>query len=213
MAEIRRLQSLNARDIPQDVSGLDEIRKILGIDALLKSLGERTIDEKSFKGFIEEITALFALNEFRKSIGIDSPRPRLHMAITGPDEERNATFGLKAAEIYCDLGIIPEGPLVRVSADEIMRGADPNAPKIHYFLEEAKGGVLFIERVRHYEGDAAMTTVEKLLSILEIPNPDTLVIITGLPDNMGAFFETNPGLFSRFPQHLNLARQVPVQPV
>lgn len=68
-------------------------------------------------------------------------------------------------------------------------------------LEEAKGGVLFIDEAYALAGeknDFGKVVIETLMVAMEKYRDDIVIIVAGYKDEMEQFLNMNPGLKSRF---------------
>ena len=74
-------------------------------------------------------------------------------------------------------------------------------------MEEAKGGVLFIDEAYYLyrpenERDYGQEAIEILLQVMENNRDDLVVILAGYKNRMNTFFESNPGFRSRIAHHI-----------
>lgn len=75
------------------------------------------------------------------------------------------------------------------------------ALKVKEIIEEAKGGVLFIDEAYALAGegnDFGSEAVATLIKGMEDNRDNMVVIVAGYPDLMQSFLDSNPGLKSRF---------------
>lgn len=76
---------------------------------------------------------------------------------------------------------------------------------IRQAIEEARGGVLFIDEAytlittKQETKDFGKEVIHALLTVLSEPNPDMIIILAGYEDKMQQMLRTNPGLQERFP--------------
>src|SRR6266567_7294412 len=78
------------------------------------------------------------------------------------------------------------------------------------FLEQAMGGVLFIEEAYYLyraadSKDYGQECIDILLQVMENDRDKLVVILAGYKDRMDGFFESNPGMSSRIAHHLDFA--------
>ena len=180
-----------------------EIAKILNL------LNEELVGLVPVKSRIREIAALLLVDKLRKSLGITSGSPGLHMSFTGSPGTGKTTVGLKMADILFQLGYIEKGHLLTVTRDDLVgQYIGHTAPKTKEVLKKAMGGVLFIDEAYYLykpdnERDYGSEAIEILLQVMENQREDLVVILAGYKEPMDKFYESNPGLSSRIANHID----------
>ena len=180
-----------------------EIAKILNL------LNEELIGLIPVKTRIREIAALLLIDKLRRSLGITSANPGLHMSFTGSPGTGKTTVGLKMADILYQLGYIKKGHLLTVTRDDLVgQYIGHTAPKTKEVLKKAMGGVLFIDEAYYLykpdnERDYGSEAIEILLQVMENQRDDLVVILAGYKEPMDKFYESNPGLSSRIANHID----------
>ena len=180
-----------------------EIAKILNL------LEDELVGLAPVKARIREIAALLLVDKLRKSLGITSGSPGLHMSFTGSPGTGKTTVGLKMADILYQLGYIKKGHLLTVTRDDLVgQYIGHTAPKTKEVLKKAMGGVLFIDEAYYLykpdnERDYGSEAIEILLQVMENQREDLVVILAGYKEPMDKFYESNPGLSSRIANHID----------
>jgi len=180
-----------------------EIAKILNL------LDEELVGLAPVKSRIREIAALLLIDKLRKSLGITSGSPGLHMSFTGSPGTGKTTVGLKMADILYQLGYIKNGHLLTVTRDDLVgQYIGHTAPKTKEVLKKAMGGVLFIDEAYYLykpdnERDYGSEAIEILLQVMENQRDELVVILAGYKEPMDKFYESNPGLSSRIANHID----------
>jgi probable Rubsico expression protein CbbX len=180
-----------------------EIAKILNL------LDEELVGLAPVKSRIREIAALLLIDKLRKSLGITSGNPGLHMSFTGSPGTGKTTVGLKMADILFQLGYIKKGHLLTVTRDDLVgQYIGHTAPKTKEVLKKAMGGVLFIDEAYYLykpdnERDYGAEAIEILLQVMENQRDELVVILAGYKKPMDKFYESNPGLSSRIANHID----------
>ena len=180
-----------------------EIAKILNV------LDEELVGLVPVKSRIREIAALLLIDKIRKSLGITSGSPGLHMSFTGSPGTGKTTVGLKMAEILYQLGYIKKGHLLTVTRDDLVgQYIGHTAPKTKEVLKKAMGGVLFIDEAYYLykpdnERDYGSEAIEILLQVMENQRDELVVVLAGYKVPMDKFYESNPGLSSRIANHID----------
>jgi probable Rubsico expression protein CbbX len=180
-----------------------EIAKILNL------LDEELVGLAPVKSRIREIAALLLVDKLRRSLGITSANPGLHMSFTGSPGTGKTTVGLKMADILYQLGYIQKGHLLTVTRDDLVgQYIGHTAPKTKEVLKKAMGGVLFIDEAYYLykpdnERDYGSEAIEILLQVMENQRDEFVVILAGYKEPMDKFYESNPGLSSRITNHID----------
>jgi probable Rubsico expression protein CbbX len=180
-----------------------EIAKILNL------LDEELVGLAPVKARIREIAALLLIDKLRRSLGITSAHPSLHMSFTGSPGTGKTTVGMKMSDILYQLGYIKKGHLLTVTRDDLVgQYIGHTAPKTKEVLKIAMGGVLFIDEAYYLykpdnERDYGSEAIEILLQVMENQRDDLVVILAGYKQPMDKFYESNPGLSSRIANHID----------
>jgi probable Rubsico expression protein CbbX len=175
---------------------------LAGLDRDLFSLG--TVKQR-----IREIASLLVIDRLRRSIGLESDPPTLHMCFTGNPGTGKTTVAKRMGEILFRLGFARKGHLVSASRDDLVgQYVGHTAPKTREVIKRAMGGVLFIDEAYHIyrvdnERDYGQETVEILLEVMENRREDLVVIMAGYKPAMNRFFSDVPGLSSRIAHHID----------
>nr|YP_009029424.1 rubisco expression protein [Lithodesmium undulatum]AGH28955.1 rubisco expression protein [Lithodesmium undulatum]UYC30508.1 Rubisco expression protein [Lithodesmium undulatum] len=188
---------------------LQEEYKKTEIAKILNLLDEELVGLAPVKSRIREIAALLLIDKLRKSLGITSGSPGLHMSFTGSPGTGKTTVGLKMADILFQLGYITQGHLLTVTRDDLVgQYIGHTAPKTKEVLKKAMGGVLFIDEAYYLykpdnERDYGSEAIEILLQVMENQRDELVVILAGYKEPMDKFYESNPGLSSRIANHID----------
>src|SRR3984893_17293302 len=176
---------------------------------VLQKLDEELVGLKSVKTRIREIAALLLVERMRRSFGLTTRPPTLHMSFTGQPGTGKTTVALRMATILHRLGHVRKGHLIAVTRDDLVgQYIGHTAPKTRDVLKRAMGGVLFIDEAYYLhrqenERDYGQEAIEILLQVMENDRRDLVVIFAGYKDRMDAFFASNPGLKSRVGNHID----------
>jgi len=196
--------------IPED-AGIDmaSVLQESQVIEVLEQLEQQLVGLRSVKTRIREIAALLVVERMRRSIGLTTRPPTLHMSFTGQPGTGKTTVALQMATILHRLGYIRKGHLVAVTRDDLVGPyIGHTAPKTREVLKKAMGGVLFIDEAyslyrQDNERDYGQEAIEILLQIMETQREDLVVILAGYKDRMENFFQSNPGISSRIAHHLD----------
>ncbi|QZA33549.1 CbbX protein [Hydrogenibacillus sp. N12] len=179
------------------------------IDEVLDQLDRELVGLKPVKMKIREIAALLLVDRLRRSVGLKTPPPTLHMSFTGNPGTGKTTVALRMAQILHRLGYVRKGHLVAVTRDDLVgQYIGHTAPKTKEVLKRAMGGVLFIDEAYYLyrpenERDYGQEAIEILLQVMENNRDDLVVILAGYKEKMDQFFRSNPGMRSRIAHHID----------
>jgi probable Rubsico expression protein CbbX len=186
-------------------------RQASGVDEVFAALDRELVGLVPVKQKVEEIAALLMVDRVRQRFGLEAPRPNLHMCFTGPPGTGKTTVALRMADLLHRLGYLESGHLVHAMRDDLVgEFIGHTAPKTKRILEQAMGGVLFIDEAYYLyraedSKDYGQEAIEILLQVMENDRDKIVVILAGYKDRMEHFFGSNPGMSSRIAHHLDFA--------
>jgi probable Rubsico expression protein CbbX len=176
---------------------------------VLEELDTQLVGLVPVKSRIRDIAALLLVDKLRRSVGLETGPPSLHMSFTGNPGTGKTTVALRMAEILHRLGYVRKGHLTAVTRDDLVgQYIGHTAPKTREVLKRAMGGVLFIDEAYYLyrpenERDYGQEAIEILLQVMENQREDLVVILAGYKDRMDTFFRSNPGMSSRVAHHID----------
>ena len=140
----------------------------------------------------------------RREKNLHSAKSTLHLAFTGNPGTGKTTVARIVGRIYKQIGLLSKGHFVEVSRTDLIAGYQgQTALKVKKVIEQAKGGVLFIDEAysiteNDHSDSYGRECLTELTKALEDYREDLVVIVAGYTEPMNKFFESNPGLKSRF---------------
>jgi SpoVK/Ycf46/Vps4 family AAA+-type ATPase len=145
---------------------------------------------------------LFYLQNFHINTGINY----MHTVINGPPGTGKTEIAKLIGKIFCKLGILKNGTFKKVVRADLIAGyLGQTALKTKKVIEEACGGVLFIDEAYalgnpEKRDSFSKECIDTLCEGLSDNRDKLMVIIAGYEDELeNCFFNYNPGLKSRFP--------------
>ncbi|WP_344591737.1 AAA family ATPase [Actinomadura vinacea] len=187
-------------DIPDSLSGVT--RTVADGDPFAEL--EAMVGLDDVKAEVRALMAEARVLEARRSAGQRVPTPTRHMVFSGNPGTAKTTVARLIARIYARLELLSSGHLVEVSrADLVGEYLGQTAPKVHRVVEQAMGGVLFIDEAYALREDRfGREAVAALVKLMEDNRTDLVVIAAGYEREMSVFLDANSGLRSRFAKHL-----------
>ena len=176
-------------------------------DESLESLIIELDDLIGLKRIKDEVKNLIAFQHtmlLRKKYGLKVSKNTLHMAFTGNPGTGKTSVARIVGKIYKKLGLLSKGHFIEVSRTDLIAGYQgQTALKVKSVIDNAKGGVLFIDEAYSItENDKTDSygreCLTELTKALEDYRDDLVVIVAGYSEPMKKFFDSNPGLKSRF---------------
>lgn len=194
-------------------------RELLDICSNEKKNREKE-DKRTLQELLEELNSLVGLNtvkekvnnliayqkvqKLRRENNLHSSKNTLHLAFTGNPGTGKTTVARIVGRIYKEIGLLSKGHFVEVSRTDLIAGYQgQTALKVKSVIEKAKGGVLFIDEAysitENENSDSyGKECLTELTKALEDYRDDLVVIVAGYTEPMSKFFDSNPGLKSRF---------------
>jgi hypothetical protein len=186
-----------------------------GVDeaALAAALFEihRMIGLEGAKRDIRKSIALARFNMAKRDMGMPAKSPAMHMVFTGNPGTGKTSFARQVAKVYHALGLISSDRVHEAVRENLVgEYLGKTAPKVRAQMEQARGGVLFIDEAysltRGKDGSPdqyGAEAVDTLVASMENMRDDLVVIVAGYPGPMRDFIAANEGLKSRFNTYLH----------
>ena len=165
---------------------------------------ESLVGLERVKSTVNDLIAYQKVQKLREAQGLHSEKNTMHLAFTGNPGTGKTTVARIVGRIYKQIGLLSKGHFTEVSRTDLIAGYQgQTALKVKNVIEQAKGGVLFIDEAYSItENDHADSygreCLTELTKALEDYRDDLVVIVAGYTEPMKKFFESNPGLKSRF---------------
>ena len=212
---------IEAKKVAQLVnSSLIEFYGYSTIQGICKPTDEVDEDTRTLQDLLDELNALVGLEKVKNKVqdlivyqkvqkmrrekNLHSAKNTLHLAFTGNPGTGKTTVARIIGRIYKRIGLLSKGHFVEVSRTDLIAGYQgQTALKVKKVIEQAKGGVLFIDEAysiteNDHSDSYGRECLTELTKALEDYREDLVVIVAGYTEPPNKFFESNPGLKSRF---------------
>lgn len=173
------------------------------LEQLLTQLYE-LIGLENVKQQVRDLMDYNQIQSLRERNGLRRSNKTLHMAFLGNPGTAKTTVARIIGKMYKEIGLLSKGHFIEASrTDLIAEYQGQTAIKVKRLIQRAKGGVLFIDEAysitENENSDSyGKECITELTKALEDYRDDLVVIVAGYPDLMDQFFQSNPGLKSRF---------------
>lgn len=165
----------------------------------------KLIGLKNVKDKMRNQIATTRFSKLREEIlGSSAEKPSLHMVFTGNPGTGKTTIAREYAKVLKAMGLLKKGHIVEVTRKDLVGPhIGKSEERTQEKIEEAKGGILFIDEfyalaLDDSPRDFGKQVVDQIVSEMENNRDDLVVIVAGYPDEMKKAIESNPGLKSRF---------------
>ena len=169
---------------------LDELNRLVGLECVKQS--------------VEALIYYQQVQAKRSAVGLATPKRTLHLAFTGNPGTGKTTVARIVGRMYRHLGLLSRGHFIEASRTDLIAGYQgQTAQKVKTLIGRAKGGVLFIDEAysiteNEHSDSYGRECLTELTKALEDYRQDLVVIVAGYTEPMKQFFDSNPGLSSRF---------------
>ena len=182
-------------------SSLIEFYGYLTIQGICNQTEKAEEDTRTLQELIDELNALVGLEKVKNKVqdlivyqkvqkmrrekNLHSSKNTLHLAFTGNPGTGKTTVARIVGRIYKRIGLLSKGHFVEVSRTDLIAGYQgQTALKVKKVIEQAKGGVLFIDEAysiteNDHSDSYGRECLTELTKALEDYREDLVVIVAG----------------------------------
>ncbi len=211
-AEVPKIKSLPPRKHMRATKSTEEVamenyNNAKSVQEIMKEINQ-LVGLKSVKKLIHELYAYIEIQKIRQKEKLKSEPMVLHMIFKGNPGTGKTTIARLLGQLFKEMGVLSKGHIVEVErADLVGEYIGHTAKRTREQVKKALGGILFIDEAyslaRGGEKDFGKEAIDCLVKAMEDHKDNLILILTGYRREMERFIESNPGLRSRFPIHIN----------
>lgn len=203
---IETLQEPEVKTNPEVVTyeeAIKELNELIGLETIKKKISEYADYIKFLK-----------LKEEKGLSGKD--KIQLHSVFMGNPGTGKTKVANLLGKIYKSLGLLSKGHVHEVDREMLIgEYIGHTAPKVKDAINQARGGILFIDEAYSLarggddSRDYGKEVIEILIKEMSDGPGDIAIIVAGYPKEMEGFLNSNPGLKSRFNMYFNFPDYTP----
>ena len=206
-ADVRHTTAAGAEgneNAPKELDSYEELQSLVGLEAVKKE--------------IDTLIGMVDYNKQRVSRGEPPQQLVLHSMFMGNPGTGKTTVARLMGKILFERGALfgDTFKFVEVSESDLLSGyVNQTTTQTLAKLEEARGGVLFIDEAYSLDkkstNDTGKEAITTILKYMEDHKNEIMIIFAGYTKEMEQFLQINPGLTSRVPNRLNFEDYSPEQ--
>ena len=184
-----------------------EMAQCKRVEEVLQEL-DSLIGLKSVKKLIIELQAFIEIQKRREKENLLTDKLVLHAIFKGNPGTGKTTVARIIGRLFKEIGVLKKGHIIEVErADLVGEYIGHTALKTREQIKRALGGVLFLDEAyslaRGGEKDFGKEAIDTMVKAMEDHKDNFILILAGYKEEMKWFLQTNPGLRSRFPLHID----------
>jgi len=193
----------------KDLKAWDKLNNLKGVEDIRDKIKSIVKTVKSKKKEVD--TSFSTIKRFTK---FDKAKDKtlINIVLTGNPGTGKSTIAQIIGEIFKEEGILEGGQFIKVSKSDLVgQYIGETAIKTREKIEEAKGGILFIDEAYSLAEDEhfGREAINELVDAITEYYSELCVIVAGYPEEMENFLKSNEGLKSRFPYKIHIEDYTP----
>ena len=180
-----------------------------GIEEILLEMDQQLVGLHDVKAKVREICSVLLFDRIRELQELSTLNSSLHMSFTGASGTGKTSVAESVALVLRNLGFLSKGHITNVTREDLVgQYVGHTAPKTREKLQEAHGGILFIDEAHHLykpdnERDYGSEAIELLLQVMENQRDDLILIFAGGKSKIDGFLIQTSGISSRIGNHVD----------
>lgn len=213
--------SYNDIEINRILSKIRSIKDIINLDNKWNQIRHNNILQKLYNIInpLKKLDNMIGLDSIKKSLFkkiiyyVRNPdnEDYLHTVISGPPGVGKTELSKIYADIFVKLGILKNDKFIEIKRDDLIaKYLGQTAPKTRKILDEAMGGVLFLDEAYSLGNEEkrdsfSKEAIDMINQYLSEKKNEFMMIIAGYDDELEkCFFSFNPGLKRRFSSYYKI---------
>lgn len=197
----------------EDIPTYEDEEKVISLEDAMNELNN-LIGLNAVKHKIAGLIDYLEVEKIRSSEGGKKTTLNIHFIFKGNPGTGKTTVARILANIFKAMGLLSKGQLVETDRkDLVAEYVGQTATKTNKVIENAVGGVLFIDEAYSLSSgggnDFGKEAIDTLLKRMEDDRGKIIVIAAGYDNEMDRFLQSNPGLTSRFTNHIQFDDYTP----
>ena len=214
-------KSYNDFEINRILLNIKTIKDIINLENKWNQIRHNNILQKLYNIInpLKKLDNMIGLDSVKKSLFkkiiyyVRNPdnEDYLHTIISGPPGVGKTELSKIYAEIFVKLGILKDDKFIEIKRDDLIaKYLGQTAPKTRKILDEAIGGVLFLDEAYSLGNEEkrdsfSKEAIDMINQYLSEKKKEFMMIIAGYDDELDkCFFSFNPGLKRRFSSHYKI---------
>lgn len=207
---VRLRKDSKEESFPEAFLGRKSTSSILEKDKVAEIIAEldTLVGLSTVKLLIRELQAYVEIQKRRTHEKLVAEPLVLHMIFRGNPGTGKTTVARLVGKLFKEMDVLQKGHVIECErADLVGEYIGHTAQKTRDQVKKALGGVLFIDEAyslaRGGEKDFGKEAIDALVKAMEDNKNNLILILAGYRHEMQWFLQTNPGLRSRFPIHID----------